>query len=43
MKETDKYHLIWSVICFTFITSLALIFKNANVLWLLIIWLCGWD
>lgn len=42
MKNIDKYNLIWTAICFSFIAILCLIFKNANVLWLLIIWLSGW-
>lgn len=43
MNNEDKYHLIWTVICFSFIAILAVIFKNTNALWLLVVWLLGWD
>lgn len=41
MGQENKYNLIWTLICFTFVTILAFIFQNANVLWLLIIWIIG--
>lgn len=41
MENIDKFNLIWSAICFAFIAILAFIFKDANVLWLLILWIIG--
>lgn len=41
MEQDNKYNLIWTLIFFTFVTILALIFQNANVLWLLILWIIG--
>lgn len=41
MREDDKYNLIWTGLCFVLIIILTLIFKNANTLWLLILWYFG--
>lgn len=42
MEKGDKYNLIWTLMCFGFIAILIIIFKNANTLWLLLLWLMGW-
>lgn len=39
--DKNKFNLIWSTIFFIFIIILEFIFKDANVLWLLILWLFG--
>lgn len=41
MEGKDKFNLIWTLYWFVFITILAFIFQNANVLWLLILWIIG--
>lgn len=38
MSKEKQFNLIWTLIFFTFVTILAFIFQNANVLWLLILW-----
>lgn len=42
MNRTDKYNLIWSLIVFTFIIALVIIFKKIGFCWLLAIWFLGW-
>lgn len=39
--EDNKYNIIWTIIWFIFITLLVFIFKNANPLWLLVLWIMG--
>ena len=41
MNKEDKYNLIWTIICFVFITVLCVIFDSAMPLWLLILWFIG--
>lgn len=39
--EDNKYNIIWTIIWFIFITLLVFIFKSANPLWLLVLWIMG--
>lgn len=41
MSKENQFNLIWTLIFFTFVTILSFIFQNANVLWLLILWIIG--
>ena len=41
MSKENQFNLIWTLIFFIFVTILAFIFQNANVLWLLILWIIG--
>ena len=43
MRDKGKYELIWTIAWFIFISILCFIFKNGYPLFLLFVWILGFD
>lgn len=43
MSGREKHNLIWTAICFAFMIALILILNSVKPLWLISVWLLGYE